>query len=145
VATVIAFRRPSRKEAAQGPEANQRSVEQFWRKSMVSASIVMGVIVVVAVGALVYAVKHGLMTQPWATWVLVGALVSIIGLSKVIVANMFFYIMLQDEARMNEQAPAPPDSSRKTVPLRRIARAIPTRRRPRRVRGTKRAAVLRFD
>ena len=147
MATVIAFRRPLRKEAAQKPEPNPHSAEQFWRKSMVPASIIMGTIVVVAVGGLVYAVEYGLMDRPWAMWLLVAALVSIVGLSKIIIANMFFYIMIQDDARLDEEEPASPpnDGTRKTVPLRKVPRAIPTRRRPRRVGGAKRAAVLRFE
>ena len=58
---------------------------------------------------------------------LVAALVSIVGLSKIIIANMFFYIMIQDDARLDEEEPAPPpnDGSRKTVPLRRVPRAMP--------------------
>lgn len=147
VATVIAFRRPLRKEAAK-PKTDPHSAEQFWRKSMVPASIIMGVIIVVAVSGLVYAVEHGMMDRPWAMWLLVAALVSIVGLSKIIIANMFFYIMIQDDARLDEEEPAPPpnDGSRKTVPLRSVPRAIPTpRRRPRRVGGTRRAAVLRFE
>jgi hypothetical protein len=148
VATVIAFRRPFDKDVAKKRETNPYSAEQFWRKSMVPASIVMGVIVVAAVGALVFAVEHGRMDQPWAMWVLVAALISIVGLSKIIIANLFFYIMIQDDARVEEEelAPPPHDGTRKTVPLRRTARAIPTPpRRRRRADEIKRAAMLRVD
>lgn len=116
---------------------------------MVPASIIMGVIVVVSVSGLAYAVEHQLMDRPWAMWLLVAALVSIVGLSKIIIANMFFYIMIQDDARLDEEeerTPPPNDGSRKTVALRRVPRAIPTpRRRPRRVGAGKRVAVLRSE
>ena len=139
MATVIDFR-PSKAGAARRPEQNRYSSEEFLRKSMIPASIAMGVIIVVAVAALIIGERYGLMRRPWGTWVLVTAVVSIAGLTKIIIANIFFYVLIQDDARIAEEEP-PPRPPRKTVPLRKVARAIPTpRRRPVRSR---RAA--RFD
>jgi hypothetical protein len=146
VATVIAIRRPRPpgRSAAQKPAA-AHSAEQFWRKSMVPASIAMGAIIVLAVGTLLVGSKAGLLTHDSETWVLVAALVSVIGLTKIIVANMFFYILMQDDARLSESVPAPPPSPvRQTRPLRMAPRAIPARR-PRRPSGRGRAAVLPLD
>lgn len=80
---------------------------QFWRKSMVSSSIVMGALVLVALATLVFGWRHGLAERDWGIWVMVAALFSVIGLTKVIMANVLFYVLLQEEAPV-KSAPAPP-------------------------------------
>ncbi len=136
-------RRPSR------VPANPYSAEAFWRKSMVPASIGMGVIIVAAVATLGIGVKTGWLGQDSSKWVLVAALVSIIGLTKIVIANMFFFLLMQDDARL-DPPPAPPPPTpgtrveRQTRPLRIPPRAISAR--PRRVPGRRRrAANLRAD
>ena len=62
--------------------ANPYSAEAFWRKSMVPASIGMGVIIVAAVATLGVGVKTGWLGHDSSKWVLVAALVSVIGLTK---------------------------------------------------------------
>lgn len=110
---------------------------------MVPASIVMGAIIVLTVGSLFIGLKTGLLSHDAATWVLVAALVSVIGLTKIIVANMFFYIMIQDDARLAEPPPAPPPQTpiRQTRPLRMAPRAMAGRG-PRRPGSPGRIAVL---
>ena len=73
-----------------GPEVavNKYSSEAFWRKSMVPASIGMGVIIVTAVATLGIGVKMGWLGHDSSQWVLVAALVSVIGLTKIVIANM---------------------------------------------------------
>ena len=88
-------------------EANKYSAEAFWRKSMVPASIGMGVIIVAAVATLGIGVKTGWLGHDSSKWVLVAALVSVIGLTKIVIANMFFFLLMQDEARL-DPPPAPP-------------------------------------
>jgi hypothetical protein len=123
--------------------ANPYSAEAFWRKSMVPASIGMGVIIVAAVATLGIGVKTGWLGDDSSKWVLVAALVSVIGLTKIVLANMFFFLLMQDEARL-DPPPAPPPPTpgipveRQTRPLRIRHRAISARprRRPDRRKRT---------
>lgn len=123
--------------------ANKYSAEAFWRKSMVPASIMMGVIIVTAVATLIIGVKTGRLGPDSSKWVLVAALVSVIGLTKIVIANMFFFLLMQDEARL-DPPPAPPPPTpgipveRQTSPLRTVPRAISARshRRPDRRKRT---------
>ena len=116
--------------------ANPYSAEAFWRKSMVPASIGMGVIIVAAVATLGVGVKTGWLGDDSSKWVLVAALVSVIGLTKIVLANMFFFLLMQDEARL-DPPPAPPPPTpgipveRQTRPLRIPQRTISARRRRR--------------
>jgi hypothetical protein len=103
-------------------EANPYSAEAFWRKSMVPASIGMGVIIVAAVATLGIGVKTGWLGHDSSKWVLVAALVSVIGLTKIVLANMFFFLLMQDEARLDPPpAPPPPTSG---IPVERQTRAL---------------------
>jgi hypothetical protein len=121
-----------------GPEVavNKYSSEAFWRKSMVPASIGMGVIIVTAVATLGIGVKMGWLGHDSSQWVLVAALVSVIGLTKIVIANMFFFLLMQDEARL-DPPPAPPPPTpgtrveRQTPPLRIPQRAVSARARRR--------------
>jgi hypothetical protein len=134
MATVIPLHRrrltktlASQKAAA---AAAEHSAERFWRESMVPASILMGVIIVLALAGLIIVVKTDALGHKSAMWVLVAALVSVIGLTKIVIANMFFFLLMQDDARLN-QAPAPPGppASRQTrllrMPPRPVARPMP--------------------
>jgi len=140
VAIVIPLQRRRPLDAA----ANKYSAEAFWRKSMVPASIGMGVIIVAAVATLVVGVKTGWLGGDCSKWVLVAALVSVIGLTKIVIANMFFFLLMQDDARL-DPPPAPPPPTpgtrveRQTRPLRIAPRAISAR--PRRVPGPRRRAA----
>jgi hypothetical protein len=140
VAIVIPLQRRRPSKAA----ANPHSAEAFWRKSMVPASIGMGVIIVAAVATLGIGVKTGWLGHDSSKWVLVAALVSIIGLTKMVLANMFFFLLMQDDARL-DPPPAPPPPTpgtrveRQTRPLRVTPRAIAAR--PRRVPGRRRRAA----
>jgi hypothetical protein len=124
-------------------EANPYSAEAFWRKSMVPASIGMGVIIVAAVATLGIGVKTGWLGHDSSKWVLVAALVSVIGLTKIVLANMFFFLLMQDDARL-DPPPAPPPPTpgipveRQTRSLRIKQRAISarSRRRPDRRKRT---------
>jgi hypothetical protein len=142
VAIVIPLQRRRPLNAA----ANPYSAEAFWSKSMVPASIGMGVIIVAAVATLVIGVKTGWLGHDSAKWVLVAALVSVIGLTKIVLANMFFFLLMQDEARL-DPPPAPPPPTpgtrveRQTRPLRTAPRAISVRSR-RRADRRKRSATL---
>lgn len=124
--------------------ANPHSAEAFWRKSMVPASIGMGVIIVAAVATLGVGLKTGWLGHDSSRWVLVAALVSVIGLTKIVLANMFFFLLMQDDARL-DPPPAPPPPTpgirveRQTRPLRIPSRAISAR--PRRVPGRRRRAA----
>lgn len=103
-------------------EANPYSAEAFWRKSMVPASIGMGVIIVAAVATLGVGVKTGWLGHDSSKWVLVAALVSVIGLTKIVLANMFFFLLMQDEARL-DPPPAPPPPT-PGIPVERHARSL---------------------
>jgi len=111
---------------------------------MVPASIGMGVIIVAAVATLVIGVKTGWLGHDSSKWVLVAALVSVIGLTKIVIANMFFFLLMQDDARL-DPPPAPPPPTpgtrveRQARPLRMPPRAISTR--ARRVPGRRRRAA----
>jgi hypothetical protein len=140
VAIVIPLQRRRPSKAA----ANPHSAEAFWRKSMVPASIGMGVIIVAAVATLGIGLKTGWLGHDCSQWVLVAALVSVIGLTKIVLANMFFFLLMQDDARL-DPPPAPPPPTpgtrveRQTRPLRIPSRAIAARRR--RVPGRRRRAA----
>jgi hypothetical protein len=132
VAVVI----PLQRRRSLNADGNPHSAEAFWRKSMVPASIGMGVIIVTAVATLGVGVKTGWLGHDSSKWVLVAALVSVIGLTKIVLANMFFFVLMQDEARL-DPPPAPPPPTpgipveRQTRPLRIRQRAISARRRRR--------------
>lgn len=139
MATVISFQRRRRLKSreAQKPAGGEHSAEAFWRNSMVPASIAMGVIIVAAVAMLVIGLKTGWLGQDYSGWVLVAALVSVIGLTKIVIANMFFFLLMQDDARLDARpAPPPPTPgtrlNRQTRPLQMPPRAISARsgRRP---------------
>ncbi len=108
-------------------EANPYSAEAFWRKSMVPASIGMGVIIVAAVATLGIGVKTGWLGHDSSKWVLVAALVSVIGLTKIVLANMFFFLLMQDEARL-DPPPAPPPPT-PGIPVERQTRALRIKKR----------------
>jgi hypothetical protein len=108
-------------------EANPYSAEAFWRKSMVPASIGMGVIIVAAVATLAIGVKTGWLGHDSSKWVLVAALVSVIGLTKIVLANMFFFLLMQDEARL-DPPPAPPPPT-PGIPVERQTRALRIKKR----------------
>jgi hypothetical protein len=109
-------------------EANRYSAEAFWRKSMVPASIGMGVIIVLAVATLEVGSKMGWLGEDYSKWALVAALVSVIGLAKIVIANMFFYLLMQDDARLDPRlAPTPPKPP--GIPIERPVRARRIRRR----------------
>ena len=150
VATVIQLQRrhPLNSRGTQKATANKHSAEAFWRNSMVPASIAMGIIIVAAVATLGVGVKTGWLGHDSSRWVLVAALVSVIGLTKIVIANMFFFLLMQDDARL-DPPPAPPPPTpgtrveRQTRPLRIPARSISRpRRRPDR---RKRTATLFAD
>lgn len=128
-------------------ETNPYSAEGFWRNSMVPASIGMGVIIVTAVATLTIGVKTGWLGHDSAKWVLVAALVSVIGLTKIVVANMFFFLLTQDEARVDPRITTPPPTpgtrvERQTRPLRTPQRAFYAARPRRRPDRRKRSATL---
>jgi len=130
MATVIPLRRrrPAKSRAQENLEA-ERSAERFWRDSMLPASIAMCVIIVLALISLLVVAKTGLLGQTSRTWVLVAALVSVIGLTKIVIANMFFFVLMQDDARLNEAPATPPGPrpSRQTQMLRMPPRSVPRR------------------
>lgn len=120
MALVIPLQRRRRKL-----EKDPYSSEAFWRNSMVPASIGMCILIVGAVATLVIGLKTGWLQGDSSKWVLVAALVSVIGLTKIVIANMFFFLLAQDESRLDPQpAPPPPD------PGTRIERQQPRRRTP---------------
>jgi hypothetical protein len=129
-------------------ETNPYSAEAFWRKSMVPASIAMGVLIAAAVATLTIGVKTGWLGHDAGKWVLVAALVSVIGLTKIVVANMFFFLLMQDEARVDPRIATPPPPTpgtrveRQTRPLRTPQRAIHPARPRRRPDRRKRSATL---
>lgn len=102
--------------------ANRYSAEEFWRKSMVPVSIGMGIVIILAVATLVLGMNTGWFGHDCERWVLVAALVSVIGLSKIVIANMFFYLLMQDDARLDPR-PAPPPPTPPGIPIERPARA----------------------
>jgi hypothetical protein len=120
VAIVLPLQRRRQPDAA----ANKYSAEAFWRKSMVPASIGMGIIIMTAVTTLVVGLKTGWLGHDSEKWVLVAALVSVIGLTKIVIANMFFFLLMQDEARLDPRlAPPPPTPG---IPVERHKRLRPT-------------------
>jgi hypothetical protein len=145
VATVI----PLQRRRLQKGTADKHSAEAFWRNSMVPASIAMGIIIVAAVATLGVGVKTGWLGHDSSRWVLVAALVSVIGLTKIVIANMFFFLLMQDDARL-DPPPAPPPPTpgtrveRQTRPLRIPARAISARS-PRRAGRRSRVAKVSAD
>src|SRR5579885_2058651 len=114
MAVVVDFRRPRK-----GPPNRRASSElaelQFWHRSMLSWSVVMGAIVVLALATLVFGLRHGLLDHDWGMWVMVAALFSVIGLTKVIMANLLFYVLLREEAAVGAPSSPPPDPG---LPLR---------------------------
>lgn len=126
MATVIPMRRPLSPEvrlqqAQRKAAAAEHSAERFWRKSMVPVSIAMCVVIVMAVSALVIGLRTGYLGHDSTMWVLVAALVSMVGLTKIVIANMFFFVLMQDDARLDGVEPPPPPTrilARQTRPLR---------------------------
>src|SRR5260221_13188430 len=99
---------------------------------MVPASIAMGLILVAAVATLGVWVKTGWLGDDSSRWLLVAAFVSVIGLTKIVIANMFFFLLMQDDARLEPPPALPPPTpgtrvARHTGPLRIPASAISAR------------------
>jgi len=146
VAIVIPLQRRRAEGASVNPHS-PHSAEAYWRNSMVPVSIGMGVIIVAAVATLLVGVKMGWLGHDSSRWVLVAALVSVIGLTKIVLANMFFFLLMQDEARL-DPPPAPPPPTpgtrieRQTRPLKQPKRAIYPARARRRPDRRKRSASL---
>ena len=138
---------PLQRRRTEGAPVDPHSAEAYWRNSMVPVSIGMGVIIVAAVATLLVGVKMGWLGHDSSRWVLVGALVSVIGLTKIVLANMFFFLLMQDEARL-DPPPAPPPPTpgtrieRQTRPLKQPKRAIYPARARRRPDRRKRSASL---
>jgi hypothetical protein len=123
VAIVIPLQR-RRTEGAPANPHSPHSAEAYWRNSMVPVSIGMSVIILAAVATLLVGVKMGWLGHDSSRWVLVGALVSVIGLTKIVLANMFFFLLMQDEARLDPRlAPPPPTPG---IPVERHKRLRPT-------------------
>jgi hypothetical protein len=139
---IVDFRRRRRISEAVDAELAQT---QFWRKSMVRSSIVMGAIVVVALGTLIVGFQRGLFDYDWGMWVLVLALFSVFGLTKVIMANLLFYVLLQEETGVSKSAGPPPDPGLRIKAPRRMARPLLKRRYRRRSRIRWRAAAARSE
>ena len=78
MAIVIPFQRRRPSKTAVDPH----SAEPFWRKSMVPASIGMGVIIVAAVATLIVGMKTGWLGHNSSKWVLVAALYLLIRSQK---------------------------------------------------------------
>jgi hypothetical protein len=131
MATIIDFGRALRRGSHKRLGSDERAVVQFWRDSMVWSSIAMGVIVVLAAGTLFFGLKHGLMDHDWGMWVLVVALFAMAGLTKVIIANIFFYILLQEDMQLGKTGVPPRDPglrTQATAPVKRTAGARRWRR-----------------
>ena len=118
-------------------EKDRYSSEDFWRNSMVPASIGMSILIVGAVATLVVGLKTGWLQGDSSRWVLVAALVSVIGLTKIVIANMFFFMLAQDESRLDPRIPPPPPD-----PGTRIERQQPRRRTPMRANIEQRRRVF---
>lgn len=139
MATVVPFSRrraPNRRPA--GPAASEDgartarwSAEGFWRKSMMPASIGMGVIIVLAMGLLGIGVESGAIGPDAMIWVLIAAMISVVGLSKIIIANIFFLMLIKDDDRVDYRSKLPERAAirRAVVPRRpeRHLRAISSR------------------
>ena len=142
--SVISFhrRRPLNSRGVPRAADEEHSAEAFWRNSMVPASIAVGAIIVTAVATLVISVKTGWLGQDYSRLVLMAALVSMIGLTKIVIANMFFFLLMQDDARL--EAPGARISEIRPKPQARQLRAISARPR-RRLTRRGRIAILSAD
>lgn len=93
--------------------------EAFWRKSMVPVSIAMGIIIMLASGAFCAGVQWGVFSDSSMIWVVVAALVSIFALTKIVVANLLFYALANEQPRYPEtNGPQPTHRDRLPIPLR---------------------------
>jgi hypothetical protein len=139
MAIVVDFRRP-RKGVPNRPAESELAEILFWRRSMVSWSIAMGAVVVISLATLIFGLRHGLLDHDWGMWVMVGALFSVIGVTKVIMANIMFYILLQEEVSAGRPTLAPPDPG---LPVKRPRKPARTTTRLRYGRsGSRRRAAL---
>ncbi|GEM_PF-3204700 len=132
MAAILSFRRV-RKDPV-GPTNAELAEAQFWRKSMVRSSIAMGAVVVIALGTLLLGMQEKLFDDDWGMWVLVIALFSVAGLTKVIMANILFYFLLREEAAVGRSGVSPPDPGLRTKAPRKVMQTKVRRRGRRQVR-----------
>lgn len=97
MATLISIERFRRRRRDSSSAAHE---EDFWRKAMLPSAIVMGVIVAISVGALVIGIKEGIFTSETMIWVLIGALVSVFALTKIVIANVLFFVLANEKPRV---------------------------------------------
>ena len=92
---------------------------------MMPASIGMGVIIVLAMASLVFAVETGAIGPDAMIWVLIAVMISVVGLSKIIIANVFFLMLLKDDDRVDYRSKlAEPAPIRRAVVPRRPERHL---------------------
>ncbi len=136
MATVVPFSRkraPNRRPvgsaaaSADGARAARWSAEGFWRKSMMPASIGMGVIIVLAMGLLGLGAETGAIGPDAMIWVLIAVMISVVGLSKIIIANVFFLMLIRDDDRVDYRSKLPERAA--------IRRAVAPRRPERHLRA----------
>jgi hypothetical protein len=139
MATILNFRHLH--QATSKPENAELAEVQFWRKSMVRSTIVMAAIVVIGLGTLIFGEQQQLFDDDWGMWVLVITLFSVAGLTKVIMANIFFYFLLKEEAGAGRPGAPPPEPGLRTKAPRAIIQTKVKRPERRRIRVHRRAAA----
>lgn len=102
MATVVSIAADRARRSAKAVDFSGRS----WRRMLVGSSVAIGFVIAVGVGSLAFLSKFE--AQFYQPLVLIVALVSVIGLTKVLLANLVFLALLHDEP---SQSPAPASSA----------------------------------
>ncbi len=115
MATLISIERIRRQRRADDGAAREEAV---WRNSMLPSAMAMGVIIVLATGALVIGTEKSVFGEESMAWILIAALVSVFALTKIVIANLLFFVLASEKPRPAVAGRGPRPTNRAVVPLR---------------------------
>ena len=122
MATLISIERfRSQRRASDGPARE----EACWRNAMLPSAIAMGVVIVVSMGVLFLGAKEEIFSAESMMWLLIAALVSFFALTKIIIANVLFFVLANEKPRIAARGPRPTYSA--PIPIRPAGNPRPPR------------------
>ncbi len=123
MATLISIERLRRQRQVSDSTARE---DGLWRNAMLPSAIAMGVVVVVSIGALFLGAEEELFSAESMMWLLIAALVSFFALTKIIIANVLFFVLANEKPRA-AAARGPRPTYRAPIPMRPAGNPRPPR------------------
>jgi|GEM_PF-5920354 hypothetical protein len=91
--------------------------DNLWRNAMLPSAIGMGIVVAVSIGALFLGAQGDMFSAECMMWLLIAALVSFFALTKIIIANVLFFVLANEKPR-TALARGPRPTYRAPLPMR---------------------------